>query len=259
MNQTLFEAIASHGKKYREKHLRNIDINKLTSDFWPALDFFLSRACFQGRRDEVSDRVYKAATEVLKSEFSVSKGTANYKALGQQKWKPLEKALRNRIGKGHVGKARDIDMVLSTLDFISQCPDLNIVRYSIEQVQRGNLRKHYTELQASQSKKGITQVGPKIAALYLRDVVSLYDLDSKVSTDDAYCIQPVDTWVRKLAYRLEIVDKEASDLRIQKAIVDLCAGKGVSPILFNQGAWYVGYYAFDIVLENFYGCKQALA
>jgi len=249
MNKTLFDAIASYGKKYREKHLSGIDTNKLINDFWPALDFFLSRACFQGRRDEVSDKVYEAVIEVLGPEFSVSKGTANYEALGQQKWKPLEKTLRSKIGKGHVGKARDVDMVLTTLDFIGQLSDLNIVKYSVGQVQHGNLHGHYVELQASQSKKGITQVGPKIAALYLRDLVSLYDLDNRVSNDDAYCIQPIDTWVRKLAYRLQIVDKEASDLKIQKAIVDLCTSRGASPILFNQGAWYVGRYASEIVLE----------
>lgn len=249
MSNTLFDAIASYGRKYREKHLGNLDPDQLDSNFWPALDFFLSRACFQGRRDKVSEKVYHAVIEVLAPDFSNPKGIANYKSLSQQKWKSIEKALANRIGKGHVGKARDIEMVLSVLDFIERAPDLNIVKYSVEQISQGQLDTHYAELQRSQSRTGIIQVGPKVAALYLRDVISLYELDGKIPTQSGYCLQPVDTWVRKLAHRLKIVDETASDHDIQEAIVILCQSKGVSPILFNQGAWYIGYYSFDIVLD----------
>jgi hypothetical protein len=35
------------------------------SDWWKALDFFFSRAFFQGRSDKVSKRVYEAGKEVL--------------------------------------------------------------------------------------------------------------------------------------------------------------------------------------------------
>ncbi len=247
MGKPLFDAVIGYGQKYRERHLNNIDPAKLASNFWPALDFFLSRACFQGRRDAVSKKVYQAIIEVLEPEFSVSGQAANYIANRRQKWKSLEGALKGRIGKGHVGKARDIHMVLSTLEFVGQLPDWNIVKYSVEQIKQGNLGKHYAELQASNN--GITQVGSKIAAFYLRDVIALYSLDDKVAVDSAYCIQPVDTWVRKLAYRLKIVDEGANDQTIQKAIVEFCQSKGLSPILFNQGAWYIGYYSYDIALD----------
>ncbi len=249
MSRNLFNAIASYSKTYWDRHLSYIEPNKLTNNFWPALDFFLSRACYQGRRDEISVKVYWAAIETLKPKLSTSDGASKYQILKKQNWKPVEIALRSKIGKGYVGKARDVDMVLSTLDFISSLPDLNLVRYSVEQIKRGNLEKHYLELQARRSESGIVQVGPKIAGLYLRDIVSLYDLDSKISYSSAYCLQPVDTWVRKLAYRLKIVNEGGSDQQIQKAIVSLCKSKGVSPLLFNQGAWYVGYNAFDIALE----------
>ena len=131
MSRILFTAIASYGKKYREKHLNHIEPNKLTDNFWSALDFFLSRACYQGRRDEISIRVYQAAVEVLKPELSTSDGASKYQILKKQNWKPVEVALRGKIGKGYVGKARDVDMVLSTLDFIGSLPDLNLARYSV--------------------------------------------------------------------------------------------------------------------------------
>jgi hypothetical protein len=249
MNKTLIKSIASYGNVYQERHLSEYNSDLLLTNWWAALDFFFSRACFQGRRNALSQRVYDAVTEVLRPEFEVTTRTANYERLCQQKWKPVEQELRKRIGKGKVGKARDVDMVLSTLGFIGHISDLNIVRYSVEQIRLDNIDKHYAELQPSRSSKGITQVGPKIAALYLRDLVSLYHLEDKVPSAFAFFLQPVDVWVEKLAHKLDIVDDDANHHDIQTAIVALCQEHRISPLLFNQGAWYVGYYAFDIVLE----------
>jgi hypothetical protein len=80
-------------------------------------------------------------------------------------------------------------------------------------------------------------------------VVSLYQLEDKVSDEFAFCLQPVDVWVRKLAYKTGIVDSRASDKEIQEAVVALCREYGCSPLQFNQGAWYAGYFAFDLLLE----------
>lgn len=249
MNKSLFDAIVAYGGKYRETHLGDLNPDQLSGNFWLALDYFFSRACFQGRRDEVSAKVYDAVIEVLKPRFDNRMGTANYEMLNQHRWEPVKEALTARIGRGHVGKARDIEMVLSALDFIERAPELNIVRYSVEQIRQDKLSLHFAELQRSKSHDGIVQVGPKIAALYLRDIVSLFQLDDKMSAQNGYCLQPVDTWVRKLARRLEIVDDKANDEAIQEAIVALCESNRASPILFNQGAWYIGYYSFDIVLD----------
>lgn len=258
MSERLLNEIASYGKIYRQKFLNSYNPKELKSNFWLALDFFLSRAFYQGRRDAMSERVYRAAIEVLKPELLTTSGASKYQTLKEQKWETIGKLLRSKIGKGYVGRGRDVDMVLKTLDFISLLPDLNLVRYSIEQIESGNLEKHYFELQARKSKKlqareskrGIIQVGPKIASFYLRDVISLYGLDDKIPSSSAYCLQPVDTWVKKVAYRLKIVDEgERNSKKIQQAIASLCKAKDVSPILFNQGAWYVGNRAFDVVLE----------
>ena len=249
MNKSLVSAIASYGKIYRKKYISDYNTGSLSVNWWAALDFFFSRACFQGRLDVVSQRVYEAVLEVLTPEFAKRERTANYRELSQQNWKPIEKELSKRIGKGKVGKARDVDMVLSALRFIGQIPNLNIVGYSVEQIRLGKIEKHYEELQPSRSDKGITQVGPKIAALYLRDLISLYHLEDNVPLTFAFCLQPIDVWVEKLAHKLKIVGPNANHLDIQRAIVKLCQEQGVSHLLFNQGAWYVGYNSYDIVLE----------
>lgn len=249
MNTTLISSIVAYGRRYRKEFLSEYDPDKLLTDSWGALQFFFGRACFQGRRDDLSQKVYDAVITTLSPQLSDGGLTVNYSRLNQQRWRITEKELRNHIGKGKVGKARDVDMVLSALDFIGQFPDRNIVKYSVEQIRRDKIDEHYKELQPARSGKGIIQVGPKVAAFYLRDVVSLYSLEDKVPAEFAFCLQPVDVWVRKLARRTGIADSNANDQEIQKAIVALCQEKGVSSLLFNQGAWYVGYKAFDVVLE----------
>jgi hypothetical protein len=249
IKKSLVSAIASYGNLYHKMYISNYNPRSLLSNWWAALDFFVSRACFQGRLNVVSERVYQAVREVLTPEFAKRERTANYRELSQQNWKPIKKELSKRIGKGKVGKARDVDMVLSALRFIEQIPNLNIVGYSVEQIRLGKIEKHYEELQPSRSDKGITQVGPKIAALYLRDLISLYHLEDNVPLTFAFCLQPIDVWVEKLAHKLKIVGPNANHLGIQRAIVKLCQEQGVSPLLFNQGAWYVGYHSFDILTE----------
>jgi hypothetical protein len=249
MNASLASSIVSYSSRYHQEMLSRYDPDRLLENWWAALDFFFGRACFQGRRDDISERVYQEVVAVLSSLFSGDERTANYQKERYQGWETVERELKQRIGKGKVGKARDVDMVLSALDFIGQLPALNIVSYSVERVQHGEIDEHYKELQRSKNKNGIIQVGPKIASFYLRDVVSLYHLGDKVPDEFAFHLQPVDVWVRKLAYKTEIVSDEASDREIQKAIVALCKEQGCSPLQFNQGAWYVGYFAFDLLLE----------
>jgi len=249
MNTALVYSIVQYGDRYRQEMLGGYDPEQLLTDWWFALDFFLGRACFQGRRDDISARVYQAVVNVLSPLFCGEKRTANYEGERCQEWRTVERKLRQRIGRGKVGKARDVDMVLSSLDFISQLPSLNIVNYSVKRIRSGEVDEHYSELQRSQARNGIIQVGPKIASFYLRDVVSLYQLEDKVPDEFAFCLQPVDVWVRKLAYKTGIVDSRASDKEIQEAVVALCRGYGCSPLQFNQGAWYAGYFAFDLLLE----------
>ena len=134
MNNTLVYSIVQHGVRYHQEMLGGYDPEQLLTNWWSALDFFLGRACFQGRRDDVSERVYQAVAAVLSPLFCGKKRTVNYEEARRQEWRTVERELRQRIGKGKVGKARDVDMVLSSLDFIDQLPSLNIVDYSVKRI-----------------------------------------------------------------------------------------------------------------------------
>jgi hypothetical protein len=142
-------------------------------------------------------------------------------------------------------------MIISALDRLkTYSTDLNILNYSTRRIAAGETKSHYSELQNMESTRGIVQVGPKIAAFYLRDVVSLFQLEDRIERNALFCLQPIDVWVRRLAMRLEIVRENASDETIQVEIVKMCEEQNVQAFRFNQGAWYLGAYAFDLLLEE---------
>ncbi len=249
MNKKLLEAIVANGDEYCRSYLREYDTHALASDWWQAFDFFLAHACFQGRRDEVSNRVYKNARAVLYPLFSDKQRDQNYEAQKKTKWKDVNSGLYGRIGKGKVGKARDVKMILSALSYIDRLDDRNIVANSVAQIRSKNLQQHYAKLQARNGNQGIIQIGPKIAAFYLRDVVSVFQLSDFVGNQSAFCLQAVDTWVCKVAEKLGIVGDDAATSKVQGAIVSMCEEHEISALRFNQGAWFTGYHAFDLLLD----------
>jgi hypothetical protein len=249
MNKKLLDAIVANGDAYCLRHLSQFNARTLETNWWQAFDFFLSRACNQGRRDEMSKRVYESVYQVLSPLFAADQSGKNYEAQNDAKWQLVSADLNKRIGKGKVGKARDVEMVISALSYVGRLKERNIVGYSVAQIRGKKLRQHYLELQPRNGNTGITQVGPKIAAFYLRDIVSIFQLTDCVASEDAFCLQAVDTWVQKVAEKLEIVEKDADTETVQQAIVSVCEKNGISPLRFNQGAWFTGYHAFELVLD----------
>ena len=71
MNKATIDLIIKCSDAYYEENLRRWEpSSRLLSDWWVALDFFLSRACYQGRRDELSTLVYESIQSVLAPRFS---------------------------------------------------------------------------------------------------------------------------------------------------------------------------------------------
>lgn len=247
MNSTLAKAILAYGERYRRDLLLGNGVTKeqLLEDWQAALKFFFSKAFYQGRTDVISARVEQAALEVLKPVFARADLHLEDRDLDS-----LRRNLQEKVGKGKVGKARDIEMVISSLRYVNRLSDSNLVAYSIRRIRAGEIGEHYIEIQRAKNEGGIVQVGPKIAAFYLRDVVSLFALEDKVSADFQFTLQPIDVWVRRVAFDTGMVPKKANDQLIGQAIIDLCKEEGYSPLQFNQGAWYAGAYAFPLLMEK---------
>ena len=216
----------------------------LLQNWWQGLLFFLHYSFYQGRRDTISIKVENAAMQVL-NKYIKGVNENELLHLKKDKFHNLREDLKQVIGKGKIGRGRDIQMIISILDFVCNLEEKNLTKHSLNKIKDDRIEDHYNELQE------IISIGPKITSLYFRDLICLYSLEKHLSKEDLVFCQPIDTWLRKVVYKIGIIsDIKMKDLNVREKIVEACLRLNVSPIKFNQGAWYVGYYSFDIVLEN---------
>ena len=251
VDSELVRSVAYYGEVYKERFLRDIDGEALRRDWYEALTFFFSKAFFQGRQDEVSSRFFRNTVEFLDD---LMRRQRDFQLLKKKYgWERLDKLLKEenkaRDKKRKFGKERDIDMVIDTLKFIDQLDDKNIVKYSLNKIDGGELDELWNSL-----RQNITQVGPKIASFYLRDLVSLFGLESKIPIDEQIMyLFPIDTWVRKICIKVGIASSGMKEREIRGRMITLCRNKSidVSPLKFNMGAWYLGKHALEVLLDEY--------
>jgi len=261
MNSPL-KLIESFGDRYIKEYidpLKNKN-DKFKSDWFAALDFFLSHAYYQGRKDELSERYYKAAKKSLLAYFGKNAFTQlkNYNNAWKGNiiphdpdwtiWVKVNNGLLEGLKSVKAGKRRDIDMVIDILRFIHACQSYNIVLHSIKEIERGRIKNLYSEIDE------IWQVGQKVTSFYLRDLIFCYDLELK--PDDYFTIQPIDTWVNQVAIRIGICSEKDSDSIVVSKFLEVCAKEKIDPKKINAGAWYLGANAFDILLDNIMNGKN---
>ncbi len=113
----------------------------------------------------------------------------------------------------------------------------NLMRYMCENIVENAAVCHSS---ISSRVKGMSE---KTTAFLLRDVAWVYGLDGKGSlgnTEEAVYIQPVDVWVGRVSECLW-PDLKGKDWRlVAKKIIEESRRAAISPIHFNQGAWYLG-------------------
>ena len=220
------------------------DKERILKDWWEGTKFFLGKSFYQGRRDIISAKVEERVMKVL-NEYIEENGGHPEIILEKENLDDIKVHLKKVIGKGKIGRGRDVEMVISILDYLSNISNENIIRYSIDKIKSRNLKEHFLELQK------IFSIGPKISSFYIRDLISIYNLEDEISKTDWIFLQPVDTWVRKVSFKVGIIDDEnEKDRIVREKIVEACLHLGLSPIKYNQGAWYIGYNSLDIVLDN---------
>ncbi len=241
MNERTMQQIIAFGERYRRELLADVSKEYLETDWYRGVSLFLACSFYQGRRDEVSERVAWGAMSVLEGRFK----NTDFTALTHCDFEALTSDLSTVIGRGKVGKARDVQMIVGILKFVAQLPEENFTRYSVAEIRKGNVRKLYEDLM------GIMQIGPKIASFYLRDLVDIYDLESALRAVDLGFLQPIDVWVRRVALKTGIIaDEKLSETTIRERIVGACRAHEVSAFRFNQGAWYLGKHAFEILIDH---------
>lgn len=226
------QSIEKYGKQYVSNFVKE-NKKKLKQDSYEGLLFFFSKVFYRGRKDEISD-VFKIRTvEVLNK---LRKKGSIYNQIDN---------LNKLLAQNKVNNHKDREMVIETLKFISKLKNKNITSYSVQMITNGKVKELFDKLNE------IKQIGPKLAGLYIRDIVFLYDLEKYLSIQQKLCCQPIDTWVKQVSLKLGIINKndKKTDL-IATKIIEKCQQNGISPLLFNAGAWYIGARSFELLLET---------
>lgn len=142
-----------------------------------------------------------------------------------RKLNPLndERSSRNVSSPGFVASLADFDH--------------NILLLAKGMIERGEAEMILLQLQA------IRGVGPKIAALYLRDVARFFELEEQ----PGWCFQPVDVWIRRTAsYWGELLHRQGNgDRAAARLLAELAAVAGVRGSDLNAGTWVLGSQLLD--------------
>lgn len=84
-------------------------------------------------------------------------------------------------------------------------------------------------------------VGPKLASVFLRDVVYMYGLEDSIEPMDLLYIQPIDKWLRLIGpYIAEEVSDKTADWVLAGKLVKYTRRAEISGIRFNMGSTYFG-------------------
>lgn len=233
---------------YKDKEKQELQ-NSLTNDWYEALKFFFRKSFMGGRRKDLSHQFLDGALKAL-DEFNLKNKINEFK----NNWKRESKALEKKLKEAGVNNQQDRKMVLSTIEFILKLKDYNLIKYCVDEIESKRIENLYMELDK------IYGVGDKKVSLFLRDVVCVFDLEKKIENNKQIYLQPIDTWMEKIAEKLNIVEKSEIEKALnenrkslekaRRVIVQRCKEAEVSPIEFSQGAWYIGVHAFDILIEN---------
>lgn len=239
--------IVEKGEEYKKNFLTQYDKDLLLTNWWEALKFYFDKTFYRGRIDKLSKKFKDAAIKALQ-EFRIWEKLEELKINGwidSTRFNVDENPLQRLLREANVNHRGDRLMVIGTLSFISGLNERNIVKWTIKQIKNGKIEGVYSQLD------NIPWIGDKLASFFIRDIVDLYELEAYLSPNDFIFTQPIDTWVKQICGRLEIITEELSnkkylsnkDLReIKQAILKICNQFGVSPIKFNEGAWYVGFH-----------------
>jgi len=246
--KTLVRQIARFYKNYEFELLKGRikDKDDYLKSSKGALSFILSYSFYQGRRDEISSRFEERAKTALES-FLGNNNVLLYgspRITGKEDLRTKYKELYDLLKQNKLNKEGDRLMVISLVNFIQFNNKKNILCVLIEQIKSKKIAEAYRNLDE------IWSIGPKIASLILRDVVYIYELESYLSEEDYYFLQPIDTWVHNLSRRIKLVNNDKIYRDEAKDITSKCFEFGVNPIHYNQGVWYVGSNSLKILLQN---------
>jgi len=208
------------------------------TNIWDSLAVFLEGYAFerQGRRPDY----FFAATDSL-FECRQENNTLTYKTV-ERLWQSFSQRLNNTnlnpknnplYPSSNPNNIQGIGNSRSLLEIIlnnqlQQASFVNHLRFMIE---RNNNVKQAFELMNQ-----IRGIGPKIASLFLRDVVITYEVDL-ANVQNRYLLQPIDIWVQRTISHFTNIPGNQKQV-IAEWIVKTSIQYHINPELVNMGVWF---------------------
>lgn len=231
------KSVEQYGQRYVREYLADAknQHDTIVRDPLAALAFIRGKLFMRGRRDAISTAFRNRTLDVMRG----------YRTLDEIDLRTLEVELvRNGVNNRY-----DRRMVKETISFARdelQAQDCNVFTWAVDAIHNGKAAEAYDRLTS------IFAVGDKLATFYLRDVALLEGIEDNIQADDYWYFQPVDTWVERVAQSLDLIGMNDLGSRsvIKDKLIAACLAAGVSPLLFNAGAWMVGAHAYRLLLEQ---------
>lgn len=245
------ETIEAFSEPYREEYIEEPPADNMEyrdeNGVSFRLRFFLKRMFASARREELSAQ-YREVTETVLTDDEGHIRDCWERTDGGSTADELKEVLATE----GVGNQHDRQMVVEILDFRGTLDRTTIHEYIRAAIRENTIDEAYNAL------TDIHNVGPKKATLYLRDTATLLlgeemetdQFDEHIEDDQYHYLVPIDTWVFQVGDNLGLFSTDGPQWNTNsKKIVEAC-DEEVSPLKFDQGAWYLGNNAFDILIEN---------
>lgn len=103
--------------------------------------------------------------------------------------------------------------------------------------------------------RSVRGIGPKLAALFLRDIWCFIGEWENTLKDNWYCLQPTDAWIKfwsekcwpDAEWTSNIkLNSDSAKIRFAKNLTSECFRCKIDPVSFNKGAWFVGSHFEEI-------------
>jgi len=232
------EKILKYSRKYREEHFKKYSTKILLEDPLKALDFMFGRVFYGGIWDTVATKEREITLDYIKN-YPFEK---IIEEMADNKFESKD-AFSKRLKLKGVSNPRRGKMVYDLLFWLSDLPDNNCIKFSLEEVKNGRIVELFNFLD-----KEIYFIGPKKASFFLRDLVDHFKLEQYMKPQHYLYVLPIDTYVNQFLLDLQLKQKKKINWYFDaKIIVNWCKKVDISPINFDQGVWYAYYYNYALL------------
>lgn len=250
-NSGIFQQLGRIGNDHIHLFIEQVSERSLLKNGYEAFKYFIQYGFYRNRRDELAETYYEyahKALDLVSAQIEPDKKVEYFINRGESVSDQFT-LLAKETGKVHPTDCKFLKSVCNKFIPRLRMHDYNVLEYCNDFFEKRNLSGLSEELD------DIDGVGTKIAALFSRDALMLYESQpgiKKYSEDltqgELMLVYPIDTWVRKISKR--ILGEEDSDVEIAAKIIQACNQNGVSAIDVNHGIWYIGAKSQAFLFDN---------